>query len=230
MKARIAIVAAMAGELRPLVKGWKREVTPEGVTIFTSERAIATFAGLGLERARLAAAAALRLGPVSRIVSAGWAGGLHSGMVPGGVWRVSEVVNGATGEVVETSHLNGVAELPTVLVTTDVVTSTEDKQRMRERYTADLVDMEASAVAEVARRNHIPFSAIKAVSDGHDFDLPGMQRFTTANGQFRQRLFAAYVALRPGWWKPVARLARDSAKAARNLGRELERYIAENGN
>ena len=77
MKARIAIVAAMAGELRPLVKGWKREMTPEGVTIYTSDEAVAVFAGLGLQRARLATAAALRLGPIRRIISAGWAGGLQ---------------------------------------------------------------------------------------------------------------------------------------------------------
>src|SRR5208282_4828359 len=104
------------------------------------------------------------------------------------------------------------------------VTSAEDKQRMRKMYSADLVDMEASAVAEVARRNKIPFSAIKAVSDGHDFDLPGMEKFTTADGQFRQVSFAAYAALRPMLWKPVARLAKDSGVAARNLSRELERY------
>lgn len=227
MKPRIAIIAAMAGELRPLVRGWKREITPEGVTIYTSDVAVATFAGLGLQRARLATAAALRFGPIRRIISAGWAGGLHSGMTPGGVWRVSQVVNSVTGEVLETTPADGIKTVGAVLVTTDMVSSSGDKQRMREMYSADLVDMEASAVAEVARRNKIPFSAIKAVSDGHDFDLPGMEKFTTADGQFRQASFVAYVALRPIFWRPVARLAKDSGRAARNLSSELERYLAE---
>ena len=227
MKARVAIVAAMAGELRPLVKGWKREETPEGVTIYTCDEAVATFAGLGLQRARLATSAALRLGPIRTIISVGWAGGLHAAMTPGGVWRVSHVVNSATGEVLDTTPADGIKTVGAVLVTTDMVTSSEDKQRMRAMYSADLVDMEASAVAEVARRNKIPFSAIKAVSDGHDFDLPGMEKFTTADGQFRQASFVVYVALRPIFWKPVARLAKDSGRAARNLSRELERYLAE---
>jgi adenosylhomocysteine nucleosidase len=227
VKARIGIVAAMAGELRPLVRGWKREETPEGVTIYTCDEAVAAFAGLGSERARLATAAVLKLGPIRRIISAGWAGGLHAAMVPGAVWRVSEIVNPATGEVMETSESHGLNGDGAVLVTTNVVTTVEDKHRLREMYSADLVDMEASTVAEAARRSKIPFSAIKGVSDGYDFDLPGMERFTTADGQFRQVRFAAYAALRPILWRPVARLAKDSGIAARKLSRELERYLAE---
>jgi adenosylhomocysteine nucleosidase len=227
VKARIAIVAAMAGELRPLVKGWKREETPEGVTIYTCDEAVAAFAGLGSQRARLATAAVLRLGPIRRIISAGWAGGLHAAMVPGGVWHVREIVNPVTGEVMETSESDGLNGSGAVLVTTNVVTTVEDKRRLRKMYSADLVDMEASTVAEAARRNKIPFSAIKGISDGYDFDLPGMERFTTADGQFRQTSFAVYAALRPTLWRPVAKLAKDSGMAARNLSRELLCYLAD---
>jgi adenosylhomocysteine nucleosidase len=229
LKPRVAIVAAMERELRPLVRGWKREMTAEGVTIYTSDRAIALYAGLGAQRAWLATTAALRLGPIRRIISAGWAGGLHEGIVPGGVWRVREVVDSATGEVLEITPADGTKTVGAVLVTANTVTSAADKQRMRQMYSADLVDMEASAVAEVARRNKIPFSAIKAVSDGHDFDLPRMERFTTEDGQFLHASFAAYVGLRPIWWMPVARLARDSGRASRNLAAELERYLSEDG-
>jgi adenosylhomocysteine nucleosidase len=227
VKGRIGIVAAMAGELRPLVRGWKREETAEGVTIYSCDEAVAAFAGLGPQRARLATAGVLRSGAISRIISAGWAGGLHAAMVPGGVWRVSKIVNPVTGEVMETSESGGLNGSGAVLVTANVVTTVEDKHRLRKMYSADLVDMEASAVAEAARRKKIPFSAIKGVSDGYDFDLPGMEKFTTADGQFRQVSFAAYAALRPMLWKPVARLAKDSGLAARNLSRELERYLVE---
>lgn len=227
MKSRVAIVAAMAAELRPLVKGWKQESAGEGITVFSSERAIAVFAGIGAQRARLATTAALRFGPIHRIVSAGWAGGLHAGTVPGGVWRVRAIVDAATGSVLKTVPLQGKRELGAVLVTIDRVASAEDKRRMRGVYSADLVDMEGAVVAELAREWQIPFTAIKAVSDGPEFDLPGMERFTDPQGRFHQAAFAAYVALRPVFWGPVVRLARDSGRAARNLGWELERYLVE---
>ncbi len=217
----------MAGELRPLVKGWKLESDDEGVTVYSTEKAVAVFGGLGGERAKFATAAALRFGPIHRIVSAGWAGGLHAGMTPGGVWRVRTVVDAATGAIFEAQGLGGTKELGSVLVTTDHVASAEDKRRVSEMYSADLVDMEAAAVAAAARIKEIPFSAIKAVSDGHDLDLPELGKFTTPDGGFRQRTFAAYVALRPVLWKPVIRLARDSGTAARNLGRELERWLSD---
>jgi hypothetical protein len=114
-----------------------------------------------------------------------------------------------------------------VLVTTDHVASAEDKRRLRRAYSGDLVDMEAAAVAQFARRSGIAFSAIKAISDGFDLDLPCLGKFTTSEGQFRQGGFAAYVALRPGLWKPVIRLARDSSTAARNLSIAVEQYLAE---
>ena len=119
LKPRIAIVAAMARELRPLVRGWKREITAEGVTIYTSDRAIASVCGAWRATGWLATTAALRLGPIRRIISAGWAGGLHEGIVPGGVWRVREVVNSATGEVLETTPADGIKTVGAVLVTAE---------------------------------------------------------------------------------------------------------------
>ncbi len=227
MNSRVAIIAALSRELRPLVGNWKLERDADGVSVYSSAGSVAVFAGMGAERARLAAEAALEFGPVSRIVSAGWAGGLHAGMVPGGVWRVRAVVNASNGEVFETRGAGGKREFGSVLVTVGRVASAADKRALRELYSADLVDMEAAAVAEVAWSNKVPFSALKAVSDGPELDLPGMERFATSDGGFREGAFAAYVALRPALWSPAVRLARNSAAAAESLCRELERQLAE---
>ena len=77
--------------------------------------------------------------------------------------------------------------------------------------------MEAAAVARIARARNIPFAAIKAISDEFDFELPGLERFSTPTGQFRERAFAAHAALRPWLWLRVAKMARSSSLAARNL-------------
>lgn len=227
MKSRVAIVAAMAREVDPLVRSWKLEPSPQGVTVRSSERAIAVFAGMGQERAEIAAQTALTFGPVHRLISAGWAGGIHPGMTIGAVRFASVVIDATTGErfATEQGDASEVGAESAVVVTTDRVVSAADKRRLRIELPVDLVEMEASGVARVARANRVPLLAIKAVSDAYDFDLPAMSEFVTAGGEFREGAFAAYVALRPALWNPVIRLARDSATATRNLCRELERYL-----
>ena len=149
-------------------------------------------------------------GAASKMVSVGWAGGLHESMTTGRVLCICKVIDAASGEVVQTSSANGTqcgSDTNAVLMTVDQVVSFAQKRLLRQKYSADLVDMEASAVARVAMEKGIPFAAIKAVSDEYDFDLPGMERFIAPNGQFRERSFIAYVALRPGLWKLVVKMA-----------------------
>lgn len=219
----------MARELRPLVRDWKLERSSGGVTVCSCELAVAAFAGMGAARATLATAAALALGPVHLLISAGLAGALHAGVAAGTVHRVQRVVDAATGEVYESERAGDfrAAGAPPPLVTVGRVASIERKLRLREQYSGDLVDMEAATVARLARARKIPFLAVKAVSDEYDFELPGMDRFVTQNGQFRERAFALYLAVRPHLWKAAAKMGRTSAAAAEGLCGELARVVAE---
>jgi len=226
LKSRIAIVAALEREVRPLTRGWRREAAPDGVTVYSSEKAVVAFAGMGVDRAGAAAAAALSFGPAHRLISVGWAGALHSGIRCGGVWRVGTVIDPTNGEIYDTADAGERLSHTAVLVTTDHVISAREKKHLHDRLSADLVDMEALAVARVARARGIPFQAVKAVSDEYDFDLPGMEQFATPEGRFREAGFALYVALRPALWGRVARMARHSSTAAANLCAELEQYLA----
>jgi nicotinamidase-related amidase len=83
--------------------------------------------------------------------------------------------------------------------------------------------MEASAVAAAARAHGIPFAATKVISDEYDFELPQTAHFIDSQGQFRTASFALFAALRPWLWSRIAQLARNSRKAARVLGQDLER-------
>ncbi len=222
----MAIVAALAGELRPLLQGWTMERSSDGVHVYSSERAVAAFAGMGKARAELAASAALEFGPVHQILSAGWAGGLHPRIGARTVRFAEAVVDAASGEIFgRTDAVGGGVTSGAILVTLDHVASATEKHWYHERYSADMVDMEASAVASVAAKARIPFLALKAISDEYDFEVPGIEKFATADGGFREAAFAAHVALRPGMWRPVMRLARNSAAGARHLCAELERYL-----
>ncbi len=125
MKSRVAIVAAMAREIDPLVRQWKLEPSPQGVTVRSSEGAIAVFAGMGQERAEIAAQMALSFGPVHRLISAGWAGGIHPGMTIGAVRFASVVIDATTGErfATEQGDASEVGAESAVVVTTDRVVS-----------------------------------------------------------------------------------------------------------
>jgi adenosylhomocysteine nucleosidase len=213
----------MPRELRPLVRDWKLEESADGVTAYSSELAVAAFAGIGARRATLATAAALKLGPALLLISAGWAGGLHAGIGAGTVHQARRVIDGATGEVYESEVVAGAGA---TLVTSSRVASLESKKTLREQYSGDLVDMEAATVARLARAHDIPFLAVKAVSDAYDFELPGMDGHVTRDGQFREVAFAMHLAVRPHLWKDAARMGRTSAAAANALCRELAALIA----
>ena len=218
---RIAIIAALEREVAPLVaeKRWRRDSKPhpQGVFFWTIENAVLALAGMGERRAALAVEAALATGPISKIVSAGWAGACVPGVQVGSIVRPSTIVDVRTGQRFSCQQGDG-----TVLATVASFATAAEKRRLHDAYGAGTVEMEAATVARLAQVRGLPFSALKAVSDGADFELPGMERFHTADGQFREAAFAVYAAFRPWLWRPVVRMARGSQLAAANLCRKID--------
>ena len=99
---RIGIIAAMAGELKPLVQGWKAMPARHGESAWQGtvdgDSCIAVCAGMGKEAAARACAIAAQEVPLTALVSVGWAGALSCGLQPGSAYVVNEVVDDATGE------------------------------------------------------------------------------------------------------------------------------------
>ena len=69
------------------------------------------------------------------------------------------------------------------------------------------------------------FGAVKAISDGVDFNMPAMERFVAADGTFASLRFAVHVAVRPWLWGSTMALSRNSAKASRALCSALAKYL-----
>jgi adenosylhomocysteine nucleosidase len=84
------------------------------------------------------------------------------------------------------------------------------------------VDMEAATVARLAELHGIPFRAIKAVSDAHDFELTSLSRFATKTGHFRTGAFALHTALRPHRWHNTIQLGAGSQRALLALNKRLK--------
>ena len=220
---RIGIVAALPGELAPLVqqgKGWERtgQVYRGELQLQEGCRAIvyACSDGMGAAAATQAfAKVAAVAGPLHAIVSYGWAGALSCGVKPPDFYQATEVIDAGTGERFATAALP--APAPLRLVTLDHVARSDEKRPLAERYQAVLVDMEAATVARLARAHGIPFLCAKAISDAYTDVLPDFNRFLSADGQLRLPAFVAHALLRPRYWGPLARLGMNSKAAARNL-------------
>lgn len=227
---RPVFIAALPREIASLVarRGWRADRTFLGrnIHLFEHEDAIVACAGMGAHRATLAVEAALTLGPASELISAGWAGACTNWLAVGDVVRANIVIDAKTGERYLTAEREQGARGQEVVVTVSAPASATEKQRLAMSYYASAVDMEAAAVARIARAREVPFRAIKAISDAYDFDLPGMDGFTTHDGQFREAAFALHLVVHPSLWKPVAILAKGSKLAGGNLQAAIGEHIS----
>lgn len=179
--------------------------------------AIVVCAGMGSERAMLAVDAAFACGSVSMLVSAGLAGGCDPSVAAGSVIEAGMVVDASSGERFATECEDNRG----VLVTTHAIAGVQEKQRLFASYGAAIVDMEAATVARLARAHGVPFRAIKAVSDAHDFEMTSMARFRTRQGSFRTGRFALHTAVRPHTWRRAMELGAGSQRALQALTERL---------
>jgi adenosylhomocysteine nucleosidase len=227
---RIGVVAALAGELAPLVQGWEQTGRVYKGQISCPSGGIATVyagrAGMGSAAATRAfaevTAAATRDGgekPLDALVSYGWVGALSCGVKPPDAFQVSEVIDSLTGERFATVTAAPPALLR--LVTLDHVARSQEKRPLAKQYQAVLVDMEAATVARLALAHGIPFLCLKAISDGYRDVLPDFNRFLDRERQLRTSALVAHSLVRPRYWRSLARLGTNSAAAARNLAAEL---------
>ena len=128
---RVGVIAAMAGELKPLVQGWKPLRARQGAVAWQGtidgSLCIAVCAGMGKLAAERACAIAAEGGPLDALVSVGWAGALSCGMHPGSAYVLNEVVDEETGGVFPTNSPPREREAPPLkLVTIDHVAHVAD--------------------------------------------------------------------------------------------------------
>ena len=222
---RIGIIAAMPGELKPLVKSWDKVPVARGSGVAMWQRStdgddvVAVCAGMGAAAARRAFAAAEHAGSLDMVLSVGWAGGLTDRELVSPV--MSEVIDAQTGE--RFLLTDGKRRLR--LVTSARVADAVEKRRLAETYGAVAVDMEAAHVARLAQMRGVPMGVFKAISDGFELDLPDINPFIDANGKLRISGLLGYVVARPRYWGPLLQMGKNSARAAALLAETLEKFL-----
>jgi adenosylhomocysteine nucleosidase len=218
---KVAIVAALEREVRPLIKHWEpvdREHEGREFTFYGHGQTVLVCGGIGASAARRATEAVIALYHPKQVVSAGFAGALNSTLKVGEVFIPARVVDSQDASSTETHTGQG------VLVSFAEIASPEQKAKLGYAFGAQVVDMEAAAVARGAHARDVSFMAVKAISDESDFVLPQMNRYVSPEGKFRTAGFALAMAVRPWMWARTVRLARNSARASRALCDWLERY------
>ncbi|MGA9668647.1 MAG: nucleoside phosphorylase [Terracidiphilus sp.] len=231
---RTAIIAAMAGELEPLVRGWLYE-RRDGVELwrwkFARGQWVAACAGAGVNQATKAFAEVEKDGSVGLMISAGFAGALSDDFVPGKAYRASGVIDARTGErfPIEAESKGSLDWKGPWVVTSPRVADEAEKQRLAGAYGAGLVEMEAAALARLAAMRGISFRCVKGVSDGFRDQLPDFNRFIGENGQFRMAGFILYALIRPQYWPALVRMRENSREAAERMAESLLDLLDERG-
>ena len=129
---RVAIIAAMPGELKPLVRGWPHSTRSNihfWVQRTEQEEWMAACAGVGQAAATRAFAAIEDGGPIDLVFSVGWAGALNAGIAVGAACNAAGVIDVRTGERFNCEA--GAGER--WLVTSPVVADAAEKQRLASR-------------------------------------------------------------------------------------------------
>jgi adenosylhomocysteine nucleosidase len=223
---RVAIISALPGEVKPLVHGWPH--SERGNIKFWAQRNeeeewIAACAGMGESAAMRAFAAIEDGGPIDLVFSVGWAGALRDEIAPGSAHNVAGVIDSSTGERFNCdAHAGG-----RWLVTSPRVADEAEKRRLAGTYRADLVDMEAAAIARLALMRSIPFYCIKGVSDGFDAKLPDFNRFIRRNGQLNLPDLVLFSIVRPWHWPSLLRMGENSRRASLAIRESLLNFLSE---
>jgi nucleoside phosphorylase len=152
---------------------------------------------------------------VDAVVSAGLCGGLEPALCVGDVVVVTEV-NGCTVQRPSTSHPHRIGKAISV---DRVAVSPAEKARLRATG-ADIVEMEADAVARRAREWQVPFYCVRSVSDAADEGfLLDLNTVRDSEGRFRRGFIVVRAMLRPMELVPeLLRLKRNGDRAADTLG------------
>jgi len=221
---KVAVVAALEREVRPLVAGWqvvRRSWDGREFKFFESDCAVVVCGGIGPVAARWACEAVCASYEPEMVISAGFAGALTADLRVGDVVVPARVIDAGDGSSIETGTGFG------RLVSVAEMASVERKGVLGTKYGAVAVDMEAAAVAKSAGLRSVRFRAVKAISDVLDFEVPVVEGSVDAQGRFHEGRFLAGIAVRPWVWGRVVRLASNASVASRSLAEALRGQIVE---
>ena len=208
--ARVAMLAPMRPELRPLVQLLKLERVPLGDGFVHEGKigdveVIATITGIGPPAGADTAERLLSAMQFDHLIVVGIAGGLGDVEI-GDVIVPEAVIDMATKAEYRPSPLGDTVSRGNLLMSVELDAELDSYTRFVDEG-ALAVDMETAAVAEVCERHGVPWSVFRGISDRVRDGLVRQAEFSLArpDGSPNMPAVARYVLHRP--WR-VGRLAK----------------------
>ena len=168
----ILIVAALKTELLPLIKFFNIDQIKSigSGTLYYNRKLHLLQTGIGMNNARVMLSEYLETYHPERILNIGTAGALNPEVVIGSVMQVEIILNETFDKIYTELISPGSVYLKkaALLTMSRAVVDQKRKEKLFNNYKADLVDMEAFALAGIAAAKNIRLSCIKVVSDNAD--------------------------------------------------------------
>ncbi len=220
----IAILTAMDVELAPIVTELQLAGSGDDyVGELDDVRLVATVGGIGRDHAVAGLQRLHKEHKPNLIVSAGFAGGLDPFLKPGYSAAPARLVH-ESGDAIELAESPGERTLLTIDAP---ALSTEDKRLLRERFAADVVDMEAYHLARAAAELAVPLMVLRTISDTASDAIPRWAtRLVTPEGRTRRFAAALTAMWHPRRIDPLLQLRRNANAAAKALGISVASNIA----
>lgn len=200
------IVVALPEELSTLTS----KKMDKGCCVFISATTLLAYSGAGADNARTASELLIAQG-ATRLISWGCAAALSETLKPGDLVLADSLTDAEGGRdtkfcVSSDWHRYAKNLLSNSLIvhtgslveSKNIVASGKDKKRLHIQTGAVALDMESIAIAKVARRNKLPFLAIRAIADPVNMDLPKAINHSLNNeGDIDLAKLLSYIVLRP---------------------------------
>jgi adenosylhomocysteine nucleosidase len=219
---KIAIIAALPDELKPLVRGWQQPDRNLWQGRIGDHDTVAIAGGMGAEAAARAVVRAFTVIEPEALVSYGWTGALTCAVKPPAACVITEVIDDVSGERFATRSSEGYK-----LITLDHVVRGDEKRRLAEKHRAVLADMEAATVARLAAGRDLAFYCFKGISDGYNDELPDFNSYIGSDGQLKMAPFLAHAALHPKYWPSLRRLGSNSKESATKLAQLVSESLSQ---
>lgn len=230
---RVAILAAMVLEMRPLLRALPlRRHDLSGVTSYLGSHhgrdIVAAVTGIGTASARRATEVLLDAHDIDRVLMVGIAGAVDPQLGIGSLVMPAVVIDGATGAELRPTATQGHGSGGAILTTDELLNDGSQLEGLTRRGII-AVDMESSAVGAVCRERGVDWSVFRAISDRTtdprtDEDVLGLAR---SDGSADLWAVLRYLGCRPDRVVHLARLGRGSHLATRAASAAVVSWLDE---